>query len=63
VSQSDQLIGSADTAAILGWSLAKVKRAAKSGDLPVALKLPSETGAYLFDRAAIEALAEAETAA
>ncbi|CAB4136963.1 Helix-turn-helix domain containing protein, partial [uncultured Caudovirales phage] len=38
----------------LGKSLATVKRYARAGKLPVILKVPGATGAYLFDRAAIE---------
>lgn len=53
VSQSD-LIGTGDAATILGWSRAKVKRAAKTGELPHAVKMPGDTGAYLFHRAVIE---------
>jgi hypothetical protein len=62
VSQSD-LIGAADAAAILGWSKAKVKRAAASGGLPVAGKMPGELGAYVFRRDEIEAVAAAEAVA
>jgi len=62
VSQSD-LIGTADAATILGWSRAKVKRAAKAGELPHAVKMPGDTGAYLFHRAVIEMKAKAGTAA
>jgi hypothetical protein len=56
------LIGSREAAEILGWSLAKVKREALNGALPVALKMDGGTGAYLFDRGAITALAEGVTA-
>jgi hypothetical protein len=59
VSQSD-LIGAADAAAILGWSKAKVKRAAATGGLPVAGKMPGELGAYVFRRDEIEAVAATE---
>lgn len=52
------IIGSAEAAAILGWSLAKVKRDAKAERIPVHAKLPGDTGAYLFDRSAIERIAE-----
>ena len=62
VSQSD-LIGTADAATILGWSRAKVKRAAKHGSLPHAVKMPGETGAYLFHRAVIELMATRNEAA
>jgi hypothetical protein len=52
------LIGSREAADILGWSLAKVKREALNGALPVALKMEGNTGAYLFERSAIAAKAE-----
>lgn len=58
VSQSDY-IGSAEAAELLGWSRAKVKREAQSGAIPVALKMPGETGAYLFLRSDIEQLIQA----
>ncbi len=57
MSQQDiDLIGSAEAAQVLGWSLAKVKREALHGRLPHHTKLPAQTGAYLFDRSVIEAL-------
>lgn len=62
MSQLDHLIGSADVAAILGWSKAKVKRAAQTGLLPYAAKGPGETGAYLFLREEIERYAAEEVA-
>ena len=61
MSQSE-LLGVSEAARVLGVSGASVKRAAQSGVLPVALKMPGATGAYLFDRKAVEALA-AERAA
>lgn len=51
------IIGTPETAALLGWSLAKVKREAKAGRLPSEHKLPGSTGAYLFDRSVIETIA------
>jgi hypothetical protein len=63
VSQSD-LVGTKDAADILGWSLAKVKRAAKSGALPHAYKMWGDTGAYLFHRTVVEMIAKrSDTAA
>lgn len=60
----DVLAGVTEAAAILGWSRAKVKRAAISGELPHAMKMPGETGAYLFHRAVVEMVAKrTETAA
>lgn len=55
------LVGTTDAAAILGWSLAKTKRWARSGDLPCAVKMPGETGAYLFHRAVVEMIAKRQT--
>lgn len=57
MSQSD-LVGTKDAATILGWSRAKVKRAAHNGDLPVAMKMPGGTGAYLFHRVVVEMIAK-----
>ena len=51
------LIGSDEVAHKLGWSRSKVKREAKEGRLPFALKMPGDTGAYLFDAAVIAELA------
>lgn len=53
------LTNTAGAAEILGWSTAKVKAAAKSGELPYEQKLPGATGAYLFDTAKLEAIAAA----
>ncbi len=50
---SDELIGSEEAAAILGWSKAKVNRRASAGDLPVAHKGPGRTSPYLFRREVI----------
>ena len=62
--QLDQnLIGSAVAAKLLGWSLTKVKREAQAGRLPYELKVRGQTGAYLFDRAAIERIAANRTKA
>ena len=40
----------------LGKSVATVNRMAADGRLPYAVKVPGETGAYLFDPADIERL-------
>jgi predicted DNA-binding transcriptional regulator AlpA len=45
------LLGVADVKSLTGLTVDTIKRAARSGDLPVALKMPGKTGAYLFDRA------------
>lgn len=57
MSQSDH-IGTAQAAELLGRSVATVKRLAKSGDLPYVFKMEGETGAYVFSRTAIEAIAK-----
>ena len=46
------LVGTKEAAAILGWSLAKVKREAKSGGLAYAHKGEGTSG-YLFARSYI----------
>ena len=46
-----RLLGVADVSGWTGYTIDAVKRAAKSGELPVALKMPGKTGAYLFDKA------------
>lgn len=55
MSQSE-LLGVSEAAEIVGVSIATIKRAAVAGALPVALKMPGATGAYLFHRADVEAL-------
>lgn len=60
--QTSDLIGTQEAAAILGVSHRTVKRLAQKGKLAHAVKMPGETGAYLFNRADVEALA-AEAAA
>lgn len=57
MSQSDNLIGTAQAAELLGWSRAKVKREAKDGHLPFELKMDGDTGAYLFHRSVITTIA------
>ena len=56
MSQSAHLLSTAQVAVMLGKSTATVKRMALAGTLPPAIKLPGETGAYLFDRADVERL-------
>lgn len=60
---SSDLIGTAEAAALLGWSIHKVKRTAKAGTLPTALKMDGRTGAYLFHRAVIEHIATSQEVA
>lgn len=53
----ERLIGCSEAAAILGWSITKVKRETGARRLPIEGKLPGQTGAYLFDRATVERIA------
>lgn len=62
MSQPDH-IGARDVAAILHLSVPTVKRRAKAGEIPSILKAPGQTGAYVFDRKVIEALAAEQGAA
>jgi excisionase family DNA binding protein len=55
----NDLIGTKEAAQLLGVSLPTVKRMAKAGTLTVAVKMPGDTGAYLFHRVDVEALAVA----
>lgn len=57
-----ELIGARDAAQVSGRSVATVKRAARSGELPFALKMPGDTGAYLFVRSTVERWAATFTA-
>ena len=50
------IITTTEVAKLLGIDPRTVQRKAISGGLPTVSKLPGETGAYLFSRAAIEAL-------
>ena len=52
-------IPTAEVAEMMNCHVATVVRRAQAGEIPVAMKLPGETGAYLFDRAVIEALVAA----
>jgi excisionase family DNA binding protein len=56
MSQSAHLLSTAQVAELLGKSTATVKRMALAGTLPPAMKLPGETGAYLFRVEDVEAL-------
>lgn len=56
------LVTSPEAGQLLGKSARTVQRMADAGDLPYLQKLPGPNGAYLFDRAVIEAKA-AESAA
>jgi len=57
MTQSRNLLTSAQVADILGKSVRTIHRLAESGDLAPALKVPGKTGAFLFDPADVEALA------
>lgn len=54
------LIGSADAAAILGIDRSVLLKRVKAGRLEPVQKLSAATGAYLFDRDAIETIAAQE---
>lgn len=53
---TSQLISSAEAAEILNYHVATINRMVAAGKLTPAIKLPGKTGAYLFNRADIEAL-------
>lgn len=55
-----ELIGSAEAAKILGIARTTLTRRIAAGVVCPASKLPSATGAYVFDRAEIDRLAESE---
>ena len=56
MTQPPVLLTAAQVATATGVSLTTVKRKAKAGSLPYAMKVPGKTGAYLFDKATIETL-------
>ena len=47
-------IGAAEAAGVAGVSVETIKRAARAGLIPVTLKMPGKTGAYLFRIADVE---------
>jgi predicted site-specific integrase-resolvase len=55
------LIGSGEVAEMLGIDRRQVTRLVRAGRLVPVSKLPGHTGAYVFPRAAIEALLREET--
>lgn len=57
------MVSTRDAAALLGTDRNGVRRLLRSGDLEPALKLDGKTGAYLFDREVVEALAKARQGA
>lgn len=61
---TESLIGSVEAARILGKSPRTIHRLVKAGDLtPVHTAPGGQHGSYLFDRAAVERLAETAGAA
>lgn len=58
MSQSDAEITAEEAAELLGKSRSQVNRDAAAGRLPVLRKLKGQRGPRLFDRTAIEQLAE-----
>lgn len=62
VEHEGNLATTAEVAELLGVSVATVNRRADKGLLPVVAKAPGVRGARLFDRAAVEALANASAA-
>jgi len=57
------LIGVRQAAEIVGVSGRTIKRLAKDGVLPHAMKLPGDTGAYIFNLDDVQALAAKKAAA
>jgi excisionase family DNA binding protein len=57
--QVPDLIPTKDAAAMLGLHVSTVVRRVQAGEIPYAVKIPGDTGAYLFDRKVIEKLAKA----
>ena len=55
----ESTITTAEAAEILGRTVATVNRMVLIGRLKPVRKLPGKTGAYLFDRKAVEKLAKA----
>lgn len=53
---AEDLLTTAEVAAIKGKTVATINRWAAEGKLPVAQKLPGATGANLFRRSDVEAL-------
>jgi len=55
--QQRTLVTTAEVVDILHCDRSTITRLVATGKLTAATKLPGRTGAYLFDRAAVEALA------
>lgn len=58
----EDFLTTAQVAELTGWSVTSINRWALKGELP-ARKLPGRTGAYLFDRSAVEAYRDRREAA
>lgn len=54
MSNGGDLLTTAQVSELTRLSVTHINRLALEGKLPVAQKLPGRTGAYLFERAAIE---------
>jgi hypothetical protein len=59
MSQTASLVTAKEAAVIANKSVATIKRYALTGRLKHAMKLPGDTGAYLFNRKDVEKLAKA----
>ena len=57
-SPAGELIFTRDVAVILGKSVSQINRLAGTGELPTIGKTPGLRGVYLFDRAAIDDVAQ-----
>lgn len=50
------LLSTAEAADMIGVAVATINRWAAKGKLPIAHKLPGDTGAHLYDRSDVEVL-------
>lgn len=57
------LIGTKEAAELIGCTVSTLTRRAQLGRVNPAMKLPGETGAYLWRRSDIEAMADTNDAA
>jgi excisionase family DNA binding protein len=48
------LLSSGEVAEMLGVTARQVQRLAQKGQLPFVVKMPGESGAYLFERGVVE---------
>lgn len=60
--EGDKWVTTADAAAILEVHVRTVHRLTESGELNPAIKIPGKTGAYMYHRADVEALAQSRRA-